>query len=91
MSSHRNKNQEYNRGLKEQLINGLNDETITDEIIKELTVIKDTSKLSAEKVLVWGQTVEVQREQRAVSDDIRDAKDFASIQGNRQRSGQNSQ
>ena len=33
--------------LKEQLINGLNDETITVDIIKELTDVKDISEVSS--------------------------------------------
>ena len=36
---------------------GLNDETITVEIVKELTALKDTSEVSSEKVLIWAQMV----------------------------------
>ena len=33
--------------LKEQFINDLNDEAITAEIIKELNILKDTTKVSS--------------------------------------------
>ena len=40
----------------EQFINGLNDETITAEITKELlTALKDTSEVSSDQVLNLGQ------------------------------------
>ena len=51
------------------------------EIIKELTALKDTTEVSSEKVLILVQRVETPREQRAVLDNIRDAKDFDSIEG----------
>ena len=53
--------QECDMRLKEQFINGLNNETIEAKIIKELTTLKDTSKVSNEQVLIWTQWVEVQR------------------------------
>ena len=36
----------------------MNDEAITAEIIKELMVLKDTSEVSSEQVLVWAQRME---------------------------------
>ena len=43
--------------LKEQFINGLDDETIIVEIIKQLTALKDTSEVSGEQILIWAQRV----------------------------------
>ena len=42
--------QEYDRRLKEQLINCLNNETTIAKIIKELTALKDTSEIRSEQV-----------------------------------------
>ena len=47
------KYQEYDRRVKEQFINGLNDETIIATIIKELKALKDTSKVSGQLLLMW--------------------------------------
>ena len=38
----------YDRTLKEQFINGMNNEAITVTIINELMVMKDTSEVSSE-------------------------------------------
>ena len=66
--------QEYDKGLKEQFINGLNNETITAKIIKELTALKDMSGVISEQVLIWAQRVEAQKVQMVVLDNIKDAK-----------------
>ena len=66
--------QEYERRLKEQFTNGLDNETIIAEIIKELTDLNDTCDISSEQVLKWVQTVETQRVQKAVFGNIRDTK-----------------
>ena len=44
------KYKEYDRRLKEQVMNGLDDENLTAEITKELTVFKDTSEISSKQV-----------------------------------------
>ena len=44
---------EYDRRLKEQFINRLDDETIIAEIIKEFVALKDTNKVKSEHVLMW--------------------------------------
>ena len=69
----------------------MKDEAITSKIITEVIVLKDTSKVSIEHVLVWAQRVEVQRTQKAVLENIRDTKDFNLIRSDRQRPDQNSQ
>ena len=42
------KYKEQDRKLKDQLLNSTNDQTMTPEIMKEETVIKDTSKIPSE-------------------------------------------
>ena len=54
------KYKEHDRRLKEQFLNGLNDEDIMAKNI-ELTALKDTSRVSCEWVLGRAQRVEVQR------------------------------
>ena len=69
------------RKLKETFTNGLDDETIIVEIIKELTTLKDTSEASSEQVLMWIQKEEAQRAQNEVLDNIKDAVGFNSVRG----------
>ena len=47
--------------------------------------LKDNSEVSSEQVLVWAQRVEVQRAQKVVIDNIRDAKYFGFIRRARQK------
>ena len=47
------KYKENDRRLKEQFINVMNVKTITAKIITELMVLKLTSEVSSEQVLVW--------------------------------------
>ena len=56
--------------LKEQFINGLNDETVITKIIKEPKALKNTSKASSEQVLLWAQRVEAERAQKVVLGNI---------------------
>ena len=39
--------------LKEQFINGINGEVMTAEIVKEMTVMKHTRKITSEQVISW--------------------------------------
>ena len=66
------KYQEYDGRLKELFINGLNNETTITKMIKELTALKYKIDVSSEEVLIWAQTVEVQRAQKAVFDSIKE-------------------
>ena len=43
---------EIDRRLKKEFINGINDETITTKVIKELIVLKDISEERSEQVLI---------------------------------------
>ena len=44
---------EKDRRLKEQFINGINDEDMMTEIIRELTKIQKTNEVTSEQVLCW--------------------------------------
>ena len=48
------KYKERDRGLKEKFRNDINDQTMTAEIIKGLTTIKEISKIMRERVFVMG-------------------------------------
>ena len=52
---------EHDRPLKEQFINGINDEMMTAKILKELTTIRKTIGIMTEQVFSWAKRVEVQR------------------------------
>ena len=45
------KYKEYGRRLREQFINGLDHENIIEEIIRELTALKDRSEVSNKQVM----------------------------------------
>ena len=64
------KYKEYDRRLKEQFINGLVDENMEEEIIRELTASKDTSEVISKQILLLAQRMEVQKVQKEVSDNI---------------------
>ena len=53
------------RRLKEQLMNGINNDMMT-EIIRELTAIKKTNEIPTEKILALARRVEEQRAQKAL-------------------------
>ena len=46
---------EYYMRLIEQFINGLDAEVIIEEVIRELTILKDTSEVSSNQVLMRAQ------------------------------------
>ena len=52
-------------------------------------VLKDTSKVSSEQVLVGPHRVEAQRSQKAVLENIRNAKGFNLVRRDTQRQGEN--
>ena len=55
---------ETNRILKEQFINGLNDNSMTREIIKELTPLSGMSSATGNQILAWAKRVKAQRQYR---------------------------
>ena len=44
---------EHDLCLKEQFINGINDEMINTEIVKELTTIRKTRDITNKQILSW--------------------------------------
>ena len=66
----------------------MHDKAITDEIIKELKTVKDTSDVRSEQELVCTQKVEAQRAWKTVLENMRH-KGFHLIRRDRQKSGQN--
>ena len=61
--------------LKEQFIHGLNDKTMLDEVIRELTTKSISDKMTSEDMLIWAKR-EAQRMQVAILSDINDSQKF---------------
>ena len=59
-------NKELDCQLKEQFIHGLNDKTMLDEVIRELTTKSNNDQTTSEDVLIWAKRVEVQRTQAVI-------------------------
>ena len=57
---------EKGRWLKEQFLHGMSDEEMMIEIIRELTAIKQTNKVTSEQVLCWTIRVESQKVQNTL-------------------------
>ena len=53
------KYQEHDQRLKDKLMNGINDKTMTLGIIQGITAIKNKSEVTSEQVLVWVRRIEV--------------------------------
>ena len=64
---------------KKQFINGINDNDMMTEPIRELTLIKMTNKISSEEELCWVRMAEVQKAQKAVLDVTIESKTFDAI------------
>ena len=71
---------ECDRRLMEQFINGLDDEVILEEIIQELTALKDNSEVSSDEVLMWAKKVEAQRAQMKVLDNLIDKRSLSLLE-----------
>ena len=54
------KYKENERQLKEQLINGINNDSITNKTIIQLTSIKNISEVNSEQVLMFAKTTEME-------------------------------
>ena len=67
---------EVDRQLKEQLIHGLNDRYMLEEIIKELTAANDDEQITSEGMLAWVKRVEAQRGQATVLSTITELRQF---------------
>ena len=68
--------QEVNRQFMEQFIHGLNDKSMLEEIIKELTAAKHNDSITGGGVLAWAKRVEMQRTQVAVFNTITESRQF---------------
>ena len=71
---------EQDRRLKEQFMNGINDENVMTKIIMELTAIRKTNEITNEQVLSWARRLLVQRDQTAILDVAKESKQFDAIQ-----------
>ena len=65
--------------LKEQFIHGLNDKTMLDKVIRDLTTKNINEQLTSEDVLIWAKRVEVQRVQVAILSDITKSQKFDKV------------
>ena len=91
MSHLRNKANECNyqqddRKCKEKNINGINNNVLTSEIIKELTAIKNTRKVTSEQVLAGAGRTEAQKSQKATLTSIQENRKSAFIKNLRHNS-----
>ena len=71
--------QGVDRQLKEQFIHGLNDKYMLEEIIKELTAIKNDDHITSGGILVWAERVEAQKAQAAVLNMSTESRQFDKI------------
>ena len=52
---------EHDRRLKNQFINGLDEENIVEEIIRKIIALQDTNEVRSEQILLWAQRVGTKR------------------------------
>ena len=52
---------EKNRSLKEHVINGINNDDMITEIIRELPAVEKYSGISRRQILAWTRRIEAQR------------------------------
>ena len=62
--------------LKEQFIHGLNDKTMLDEVVRQLTTKNINEQMTSEDVLIWAKRIEAQRMQVAILSDITKLQEF---------------
>ena len=67
---------ELDHQLKEQFIHGLNDKTMLDAVIRELTAKGSNDQTTSEDMLIWAKRVEAQRMQAVILSDITDSQRF---------------
>ena len=63
---------EKDRRLKEQFINGINDDEMKTEIIWELNAVKKTSEITSTQELAWARRLEAERTQKALMEATKD-------------------
>ena len=70
---------EIDHQLKEQFIHGLNNKTMLDEVIRELTTKNINEQITSEETFIWAKRVEVQRAQAAILSDITESQKFDKV------------
>ena len=73
------KYKETDTHLKEQFINGLNDDFINREIIKELTAINYTNSVTSRQALEWAKILEMHRSEMVMLESLRYNKGFSAV------------
>ena len=69
---------ENNRYLKEQFINRIND-NMTAEITKRLTVKKDMSIITCNRVLLWAKQIEVQISDTTMFESLKESRTLTQL------------
>ena len=67
---------ERDRGPKEQSINSINNQVMMAEIIKDLTIIKDTSEVTSNECYHRQKSIKAQWSQKATLDCLSDGQEF---------------
>ena len=80
----------YDRRLKEHFINGLDDETIIAEFIKNYS-LERCQWCEQKLVMIWTQKVEAQMTQKEMLNNIRDVSEFDVVRRDRQKHGNSRQ
>ena len=70
---------EIDQQLKEQFVHGLNDKTMLEEVIRELTARNNDEQTTSKGVLVWAKRIEAQWVQAAILNDITELHQFDKI------------
>ena len=70
---------EVDRQLKEPFMHGLNDKSMLDEVIRELTVKNNNEQTTSEDVLAWAKRVKAQQAQVAILSDITELQKFDKV------------
>ena len=70
---------EIDQQLKEQFIHGLNDKTMLEEVIRELTARNNDEQTASKGVLVWANRIEMQWVHAAILNDVTESPQFDKI------------
>ena len=70
---------EVDRQLKEQFIHGLNDKSMLDEVITELTAKNNNEQTTSQDVLVWAKRIKAQWAQAAILSYITKSQKFNKV------------
>ena len=73
------KYKEKDRRLNEHFTNSINDPAMMAEITKELTAMKNMSKVTIKYALAWAKWIEAQRSQKAMLYSLTDNKEFDTV------------